>query len=314
MSKAYISLIMKVGKLDDEIIDKYLKAGKIARKALNLGIELVKPKKKIDLYELCIKIEEYILNNGCRPAFPCNISLNQVAAHSTPYRGDEIEFEKGLLKIDVGAMVDGYIADNAVTIARGYEYVKISEVNKDILDEVIEMIRNDINLGKIGEFVEDRARQYGYKPISNLTGHLVDRYKLHAGKSVPNTKQLLAHRAYAGEVYAIEPFLTFKDGAGSVVEGGEARIFSLTKVKKIKDKDLNKLKNHIFNEYGLLPFTPRWLENLYGEEIFTKIRELYRLGYLRSYPMLVEKKGTFVSQFEHTVIVTDGEPIVITKE
>ncbi len=313
MTINYISLIMGIGNLNEESIDKYLSAGKAARKALELAVEYVGPKKRIDLYELCLKVEDYIITQGCKLAFPCNISLNEVAAHSTPYRGDEIIFDKGLLKIDVGAMVEGHIADNAVTIARGYEYNKIAKINEEILNEVIEMFRDGVHLGKVGEFVEDRARQYGYKTISNLTGHLVDRYKLHAGKSVPNVKQHLAPRAHAGEVYAIEPFLTFMDGAGNVIERSETRIYSLTKVKKVKDKALNKVKNYIFNQYSFLPFTPRWLEDTFGSKIYTEIEELYKKGYLRKYPVLVEKKGRYVSQFEHTVIVTYDDPIVITR-
>lgn len=313
MTINYISLIMSIGNLSEEDINKYVEAGKAARKGLELAVDYIGPKKRIDLYELCLKIEDYIITQGCRLAFPCNISLNEVAAHSTPYKGDEIIFNKGLLKIDVGAMIDGYIADNAVTIARGYEYTEIAKINEEILNEVIEMFRDGVHLGKIGEFVEDRARQYGYKTISNLTGHLVDRYKLHAGKSVPNVKQYLAPRAHAGEVYAIEPFLTFMDGAGSVIEGSEARIYSLTKVKKVKDKGLDKIKKYVFNQYGFLPFTPRWLEDTFGSKVYADIEELYKRGYLRKYPVLVEKKGKYVSQFEHTVIVTYDTPIVITK-
>lgn len=303
---------MGITNLDEDILEKYLKAGKIAREALRLALNDVKPKRRINLYELCIKIEKYIIDKGCRPAFPCNISLNEVAAHSTPYRDEEIIFDKGLFKIDVGAMMDGYIADNAATIARGYKYEKICEFNKNILDEVLEMFRPGIQLGKIGEFIEKRAKEFGYKPISNLTGHLVDKYKLHAGKSVPNVKQFIPYKMKVGEVYAIEPFLTFGDGDGRVIEGGETRIYSLTKVKKIKEKKLNQIKTHIFNEYGFLPFTPRWLEDIYGGEIYKYIQALYREGYLRRYPILIEKSGKYVSQFEHTVIVTGDEPIIIT--
>ena len=304
---------MRMDSLSEDVIAKYKKAGKVANRALKKAVEIVGPKRKINLYDLCMRVEKYILDNGCKLAFPCNISLNQVAAHSTPYEGDEIIFDEGLLKIDVGAMVDGYIADNAVTIARGYEYSRISRVNRDILDEVITMFRDGINLGKIGEFIENRAKQFGYKPISNLTGHLVDKFKLHAGKSVPNVKQLISPKAQAGEVYAVEPFLTFRDGKGSVIEGSVTRIYSLIKVKKIKDKKLNELKNYIFNQYGLLPFTPRWLTHRYGDDAYRYVDDLYLKGYLRKYPILIEKTGKFVSQYEHTIIVTYDEPIVITR-
>jgi len=300
--------------IDDRIIEYYRTAGKIAKKALYFGKEYVSPKKKIDLYELCEKIENLILKERAKLAFPCNVSLNDVAAHYSPLSKHIIEFDRGILKIDVGAMVNGYIADTALSVARGYEYETMSKINRDILEEVLHLFKPGVRLGEIGKYIEERALEDGYRPISNLSGHKVEQYNLHAGKSVPNVKELISPKVLAGEVYAVEPFLTFKDNKG-VVEGGDVvTIYSLKRIKRIKgDKKLDRFKNTIFNSSKQLPFSPRWFYKLINKETVMKyISKLYSIGYLRSYPILIEKSNGVVSQFEHTVIVLEDDIIITT--
>ncbi len=307
-------IIISMGHLNDDILDKYLTAGRIAKDALKHGVDFLSSKRKINLFELCEEIEGYIKSKGASLAFPCNLSFNEVAAHYSPINpDDELVFDTGLLKIDVGAMIDGYIADTAVTVARGYEYEKLAMVNKEILNEILEMFKPGVSLGSIGKYVENRAKESGYKPISNLSGHLVDNYTLHGGKNVPNVSQLFSPKIEKWEVYAIEPFLTFGEASGEVVNTNIIQIFSLTKMKKIKDKVLNRVKENIYKSFHFLPFSPRWLLDQYKEEAYTLVEQLFKMRYLRGYPALAEKTRKFVSQFEHTVIVTDGDPIIITE-
>jgi methionyl aminopeptidase len=302
-------------KIDEVAIDAYIKAGRIASSALTFAKEIISPKRKIDIFDLAEKIEDFIRDKGGIPAFPCNISFNNIAAHYSPvsYK-DEISFDEGLLKIDVGVMIDGYIADTAVTFARGYEFERISRVNYMILEEILHLFKPGTSLGKIGKYVEDTAKKEGYRPISNLSGHLIDRYTLHAGKNVPNIAQHFTPKIENGEVFAVEPFLTFHDGAGEVKNLNIIQIYSLTKLKRVKkDRFLDELKQYIYNEYKLLPFSPRWLYKKYGIDALEAISRLYSLKYLRGYHVLAEKYGKYVSQFEHTIIVTEDEPIIVTK-
>lgn len=300
--------------MDEDIIDKYKLAGKIARKALIKARDFVSPKKHIDLFELCEYAENVIKSEGAQLAFPCNSSFNEIAAHYSPIDKDPIEFREGILKIDVGAMIDGYIADTAISIARGYEYESMCKINESILKSVLEMMRPGVKLGKIGEFIEEEAKINGYKPISNLSGHMIRQYELHAGKSVPNVKEIFSPKINADEVYAVEPFLTFSDRKGSVRSGSEITIYSLKKTKRIKkDKLLDKLKTQIYNERKGLPFSPRWYYKKYGKDkVLGYMSQLYNMGYLHAYPILIESSNGIVSHFEHTVIILDNENIITT--
>ena len=296
--------------LKDEIIEKYLEAGKIARQTLNFIYNEISSKLYIDVLEVAEKAENYIIRNGGKPAFPCNIGFNAVAAHYTPLTKEVIEFREGLLKIDVGVHIDGYIADTAITIARGREFHEIARINKTILEDVISMITPGKKLGELGGFVENRVTKLGYKVIRNLSGHLIDRYNLHAGKNFPNVREFFSQSIKEGEVYAIEPFITFSYGSGEVYGGRIITIYSLSKSKKLKDKELDKFKKHILNNYGPLPFTPRWLEK--KDDLLEIINQLHKRGVLRGYPVLIESKGAPVSQFEHTVIVTESGALITT--
>ena len=300
--------------MDEEIIRKYRKAGEIAKKALNEARDYVSVKKRIDLLDLCEYLENIIVNEKASLAFPCNSSYNEIAAHYSPLSHEIINFNEGILKIDVGAMVDGYIADTAISIARGSEYMEMCKVNEQILNAVLDLIRPGIKLGKIGEYIEEEAKLNGYRPISNLSGHMLQQYVLHAGKNVPNVKESFSPKVNPGEVYAIEPFLTFIDRSGIVKSGNVTTIYSLKKLKRIKkEKSLDELKNIIFKERRSLPFTPRWYYKYFDKESVNKyIQQLYSMGYLHTYPILVEESNGIVSQFEHTVIVLDSGNIVTT--
>ncbi len=294
--------------MDEEIIMKYKKAGKIASQVLRRIRDYVTPKKKIDLFDIAVRSEKWILELGGKVAFPCNVGLNEVAAHYTPLEHEEVEFREGALKIDVGVHIDGYIADTALTVARGYEFESMARVNEYALSTVLDEIRVGASLGELGGIIEDVITQNGYKVITDLMGHLIDRYNLHAGKNFPNHREWLSDKVRVNEVYAVEPFVTFRYGSGHVRSSDAITIYSLSKTKKIKDKKLDKVRKKIMTRFGPLPFTPRWLDD--DHEVYT---QLMNMGVLRGYPVLIEARNAPVSQFEHTVLVTESGIIVTTK-
>ncbi len=285
------------------MLEKYERAGEIVRKVKEEVVKLVKP--GVKLLEVAEFVESRIVELGGKPAFPCNISINSDAAHFTPKRNDERVFKEGdIVKIDIGAHVDGYIADSAITIDLG-DHEDLVECSKRALEKAIEVVHAGVNTAEIGEVIEKTIREFGFRPIVNLTGHGLDRYIAHAPPTIYNVKVDKGVELKEGMVVAIEPFAT--NGAGKVVERGECEIFSLIAVKKLRLKQEREFVRHIAENYRTLPFARRWVN--VSDVVLAR---LVKQGVLRAYPVLTEVNNGLVSQFEHTLIVEEDGCKVIT--
>ena len=86
--------------------EKILEAGKISVEVKKYARTFIK--KDVPLLEIAEKIEAKIIELGGKMAFPTNLSINEIAAHYTPSHDDK-SLAYGLLKIDLGVHVDGWI-------------------------------------------------------------------------------------------------------------------------------------------------------------------------------------------------------------
>ncbi len=295
--------------------DKLLAAGRIEREALRLAIDIVQ--EGVEYIEIAGKIESFIRSRGAEPAFPVNISVNEVAAHYTPRPEDESRIPRGsIVKVDVGVHVDGYIADAAVTLYFDDKHRSLVEAAWKGLEAAVSTARDGVSLNEIGKRVFEAIRGLGFRPIENLTGHKIERYELHAGKSVPSVPSLEYRflKMHRGEVYAIEPFAT--NGAGYVVDEGFSNIYRVVSTRRVKkSKAMTQLLQELWKRYRSLPFASRWVV----EDGIATIEELEALvgsGRVYHYPRLVEARRGLVAQFEDTVLVEEDacKPLVGTLE
>ena len=159
--------------MKDEIFDKYREAGLIAAKILRDGAKEIRiGTAYLDIVE---SIESRVSEEGAALAFPLNLSLNEDAAHDTASPGDTRIFARGdVAKLDLGVQVDGYIADTATTIDLGVNSLLI-EASRQALEDAITIIRPGVPAGDLGRVVQSAIESRGYRPISNLTGHGLDR-------------------------------------------------------------------------------------------------------------------------------------------
>ncbi len=287
-----------------------VKACRIAARVLHEICEMVKPKTK--LISICTHAEKRILDLGGRPAFPCNVSLNEVAAHYTSPKNDPLKLpDFGVVKIDVGVQVDGYIADTARTVDLDGTLDGLVAATDDALEEAISLLRPGITLGEIGAHIERVIKAYGLRPVKELTGHNLERYKLHAGKRVPNVKTRDSTVVNVGDCFAIEPFATT---GSQIVDSKNAYIFANTGRKVVLEGVTEKLRLHLFKRYGPFPFASRWIGTSHKSiDVPAELAKLLKAKVIRAFPVLIEKKGRPVSQSEHTVFVADDGPIVLTK-
>ncbi|MFZ0441410.1 MAG: type II methionyl aminopeptidase [Methanobacterium sp.] len=307
------------------MIEMYKKSGQIVSKTRSLAVDYVKANMKIlDLVEY---VEGNIIEMGGKPAFPCNVSINEVTAHYTSPPGDESIIKEGdLVKIDLGAHVDGYIADSAVSvfiegnkdsdIENNKEQIdqdfnlKMIETANEALEAAISTIKDGVEIGKIGEAIEETINNKGLKSVSNLTGHSMDRWILHSGVSVPNIKEDNKHKVQEGDVLAIEPFVT--DGVGRVGDMNDVFIFRFLRERPMRMVQARKLLNIIAVNYRNLPFSQRWLtEHINSKQLNMAMRQLLASRAIYPYHVLKEKSDARVAQAEHTIIVeSDGCKII----
>ncbi len=293
--------------------ESYLRAGKIAsevregaRKKYHVGSTLL---------EICDSVESQIRGMGAEPAFPVNTSLNDIAAHYTAEPNDSTTVKEGdVLKIDIGVQIDGYIADTAVTVCYDPKYESLVKAAEAALAEAVRAARANTKAGDIGRVIEATITKFGFRPIQNLSGHSLQQYTVHAGKSIPNIwTRGSSFALLPNEAYAIEPFVTTKDGQGVVYEGKMRNIFGITSRKPVKDEEADKLLELIWSRYRTLPFAMRWLTERYDEKDVRQLMEtLIKKKNVHSYPILVEGHGKVVVQAEHTLIPSESSVSVIT--
>ena len=300
--------------MDADILQCYTDAGQIASKVLREAIKYASHKADVSVLELAQTAEARIIELGGTIAFPCNISINEIASHYTPPANDTLTLQKGdVVKIDIGVHIDGYIADTAATVEISTsEHTDLIDASKEALENVISMTCAGVNTNELGKTIEDTISKKGFTPIYDLTGHSLGQYSLHGNVNIPNYAASFGSTLIAGDVIAIEPFATYGKGT---TRNGDAQIFSLNErfEKHIPDKYNSKFDMHnngllddLYRQYGSLPFARRWVED--GDRIDNYVTT----GDIIAYPILHEVSGGIVSQFEHTVIVEESGCIVTT--
>lgn len=297
----------------DDILKLYEKAGAAGKKMKDRAKEIVKPGAK--LLAIAEELEGMTKKLGCTgAAFPLNLSINDQAAHYSPTPDDESVVKEGdVVKVDMGVHADGFLVDFAYTanFSDNPAYAKLVAASQEALENAIATARAGVPVSKIGKVIADTAAKHGFKPISNLGGHTVERYTVHAGQMVPNIERG-SYVLQEGDVIAIEPFIT--DGKGYVNETDFVQIYSLMGDAKTRSPSARMALDFIAEEYQTLPFAVRNLIPAVGSAGLAKlaIKELERLGAVQGYPMLKEEGRGQVAQTETTMKVEkDGVKVFV---
>jgi len=293
-------------------LEDYLKAGNIAG-------EVRENVRKTDwigstLAEICDYVESEIIKRGAKCAFPVNTSLNEIAAHYTAEPNDpKTVSDTDLVKIDLGVQINGYIADTAVTVNYDPQYDQMVQTAEDALQNAMSMIKVGVKSKDVGRTIQKTIQDMGFKPIANLSGHSLDQYTIHAGKTVPNMWTIGSFSFSENEAFACEPFVTTKNALGFVRNGKIKNIFALVSRKKTKDEEADRLTDYIWNNFNMLPFALRWLLKEWEEKEARRLLEiLVKKKVVHAYAILVEANGKTVAQAEHTFIPTQSGATVTT--
>jgi methionyl aminopeptidase len=299
---------------DPQALNSFKKSGEIVARLRKEIPSLVKYGRPA--IEICDGLEQRIRDYGGKPAFPVNVGINDVAAHYTSPPGDTLTIpSSSLVKVDFGVHVDGYATDTSVTVCLDPRLEPLAQAADEALQNAIRAFKPGVKLSEIGRIVQTTITRFGLRPISNLTGHKIERYNLHAGKSVPSVSAMGMNgtKIEEGEVFAIEPFVTFSRAQGAVTNGSSAYIYRFVKPKGAITEDSKKVLAFVQTNFLTLPFASRWLEKAFSRDVAKKaIQDLIRNKCISAYPVLVETTGNPVAQSEHTVIVDHEGCTVLT--
>jgi methionyl aminopeptidase len=290
--------------LSDEEIGKLLKAGAILRTVRGKVAPFVT--EGANMGEICEAVEGEIRRLGGEPAFPCNVGINSIAAH---YTSPPVELGTvpggALVKVDIGAHVDGYVADTAITVSTGSIYDDMIRVAEEALEKGLQSVAVGGKIADVGAAIEKVIKGRGFKPIRNLTGHQIGRYNIHAGVSIPNVSgETVSGRFEPWSVYALEPFVTLPDAKGFVANGQPGNIMQIVKLKGPKEGSARAYFREALRRFRTLPFAKRWMGEGWKELLGQRI--------LYEYPVLSEASGKPVAQAEHTVVTTEKEVLLST--
>lgn len=320
--------------------NKFRQAAEIHRQVRQYGQSIIKP--GICLEDMCIEMENMnralVQENGINRgiAFPTGCSLNHVAAHYTPNKGDRTVLQyDDVMKVDFGTQIDGLIVDCAWTVSFNPRYDPLLQAVKEATNEGLKAAGIDVRLCDVGEAIQEvmesyevelDGKTYPVKAIRNLNGHSIGPHQIHAGKSVPIVKGGDATKMEENEVYAIETFGS--TGRGYVIEDMECshymKNFDAPRVPLRLQRSRN-LLSHIDKTFGTLAFCRRWLERDDGgsfavngnngkqEKYLGALKNLCDNGIVTPYPPLCDVKGCYTAQYEHTVLLRPNCKEIVTR-
>jgi len=247
-------------------------------------------------------------------AFPTGCSRNHVAAHYTPNAGDTTVLEyDDVVKMDFGTHIKGRIIDCAWTLSFNPRYDPLLKGVQEATEIGIKTAGIDARLCDVGAAIQEvmesheielDGKTYQVKSIRNLNGHSISPYQIHSGKTVPIIKGGETTVMEENEFYAIETFGS--TGKGHVHEDMECshymKNFDVGHVPLRLQKSKT-LLNTINKNFGTLAFCRRWLDRLGESRYLMALKDLGEKGIVDPYPPLVDIKGCYTAQYEHTILL-----------
>jgi methionyl aminopeptidase len=213
------------------------RAGKITAQAHSVVKDAIR--QGISTKELDKLVEAFLLKAGAKPAFkgyngfPASIcsSINNQVVHGIP--SEKVILREGdILSVDIGAIVDGYMGDAAVT----YPVGKVSQQAAQLIDVTQQALMAGIGkavsgnrLSDISAAVQQHAEVHGFSVVRDYVGHGIGQ-QMHEEPQIPNFgRPGFGPRLSAGMVFAIEPMVnagsyhvkTLADGWTVVTKDGE---------------------------------------------------------------------------------------------
>jgi len=179
--------------------------------------------------ELDALAERRLAEAGAEPAFkgyhgyPATIcaSINEQVVHGIP--SDRQLVDGDIISLDMGAKLDGYYGDCAVTVAVGSvspDAARLLRVTETALYKGLDAVKPGARVSDIGAAVQQHVEEHGFSVVREFVGHGIGT-KLHEEPQIPNYGAAgRGPRLAEGMVLAIEPMVNFGTPAVKVLGDG----------------------------------------------------------------------------------------------
>lgn len=168
------------------------RAGRAAAQALEMAVQSVRP--GVTTGDLDRIAEDRIRALGGVPAFlgyrgfPASIctSVNDEVVHGIP--GSRELREGEIISLDLGAVIDGFHGDLAVTVPVGEvsaAVARLLRVTREALEVGIRAVRRDGRLGDVSAAIQRYVEKHGFSVVREFAGHGIGR-RLHEEPQIPN--------------------------------------------------------------------------------------------------------------------------------
>ena len=322
---------------DQTVVTKYKMASEIVQKTLEGVISQCVADKKVS--EICA-FGNLVVEAQCKNifkgkkiekglAFPTCVSVNECVCHNSPIPEESGTLKDGdVVKIDIGAHVDGYIAVVAHTHIVGKlktegDSEPITGKLADVLvaaDVAAKIALNTIKVGSTNTEVTNAiakvAENYGVTPIQGVLMHQMKRFVIDGNKVVIQKNEVDQEvdeiKFEPNEVYAVD--IAFSTGDGKPKEKDAKTTVYKRAVEqnyRLKMKASRYLFNEINKKYPSLPFSITSFDDLRQAKMGTV--ECTKHDLLHTYPVLYEKEGDFVAHVKFTVFVMEKKTSQVTQ-
>jgi len=310
-----------------EVVQKYKAAAEVAHRAMEEVMKLCKAGARI--VDLCKAGDAFIVAE-CKKAlpkekiergiaFPTCVSVNNIAGHFSPLKDDKTLLAKNdVVKIDLGAHIDGFIALAARTLVVEPDGPVSGKVADAITAAQVAMNAavHMLQIGKSNEEVSDVikrvAEAYHVSPMEGVLSHQMNRYLIDGDKVIMN-KPMVDQRVEkctfeANDVWCIDIVMSTGEGIARECDT-RTTVFKrdLEKTYMLKLKASRYLLQQINRKSPVFPFTLRSFDD--ERQARMGISEMVSHGMVDPYPVLFEKDHEFVAQFKCTVFILPKQTI-----
>jgi len=317
---------------DDLVVTKYKMAAEITNKVLKEVVTACLASASVR--DLCMLGDRRLTEETSKAfkkdkkitkgiAFPTCLSVNHAICHFSPLvsEADQTLEEGDMVKIDMGAHIDGYIAVVAHTVVVGGGVTTGAKADALMAahlcsEAALRLVKPGNETYEITETVTKIAEAFDCKPVEGMLSHQLEQNRIDGEKTIiqnPSEAQRKEHEKFdfsVHEVYAIDVLISTGEGLGREKDA------KITIYKKTDDSYMLKMKtsrefySKVGKQFGTMPFNIRNMED--ERKARMGVVECVSKRLIEPFQVLFEKEGTYVAQYKFTVLLMPNGPHKIT--